>query len=317
MSLFTAVGLTSCVSDGEDIGAPIEITADYDLSQGGASDADKARIKDLYDKYGSYFLYDVSYKDAMWKQVAGAANESAYKITMGNPANVGAYLDYLNDIWLKYFPYSFLKSGGIPYMVVMADTLSRVKDYGSGGIYYYRQQYLIVGNTIILPGMNSVSEMSDATKRTNKVAILTALWSYYRAQSVIGVPEEFFTNTDYTTPPTMSDTIQYGYRSYYYSDSDLDALRNRGFLPNYSQYGYSVYNEIFMRFSETSTSWASSSTETIRNNDYNYYMAQIFNATDEQVAAYLKYPAIKRKWDTLINYYKDNYGIDLRKIATE
>lgn len=317
LSLFTAVGLTSCVSDGEDIGAPIEITADYDLSQGGASDADKARIKDLYDKYGSYFLYDVSYKDAMWKQVAGAANESAYKITMGNPANVGAYLDYLNDIWLKYFPDSFLKSGGIPYKVVMADTLSRVKDYGSGGIYYYPQQYLIVGNTIILPGMNSVSEMSDATKRTNKVAILTALWSYYRAQSVIGVPEEFFTNTDYTTPPTMSDTIQYGYRSYYYSDSDLDALRNRGFLPNYSQYGYSVYNEIFMRFSETSTSWASSSTETIRNNDYNYYMAQIFNATDEQVAAYLKYPAIKRKWDTLINYYKDNYGIDLRKIATE
>lgn len=317
MSLFTAVGLTSCVSDGEDIGAPIEITADYDLSQGGASDADKARIKDLYDKYGSYFLYDVSYKDAMWKQVAGAANESAYKITMGNPANVGAYLDYLNDIWLKYFPDSFLKSGGIPYKVVMADTLSLVKNYGSSGIYYYPQQYLIVGNTIILPGMNSVSEMSDATKRTNKVAILTALWSYYRAQSVIGVPEEFFTNTDYTTPPTMSDTIQYGYRSYYYSDSDLDALRNRGFLPNYSQYGYSVYNEIFMRNSETSTSWANSSTETIRNNDYNYYMAQIFNATDEQVAAYLKYPAIKRKWDTLINYYKDNYGIDLRKIATE
>jgi hypothetical protein len=317
LSLFTAVGLTSCVSDGEDIGAPIEITADYDLSQGGASDADKARIKDLYDKYGSYFLYDVSYKDAMWKQVAGAANESAYKITMGNPANVGAYLDYLNDIWLKYFPDSFLKSGGIPYKVVMADTLSRVKDYGSSGIYYYPQQYLIVGNTIILPGMNSVSEMSDATKRTNKVAILTALWSYYRAQSVIGVPEEFFTNTDYTTPPTMSDTIQYGYRSYYYSDSDLDALRNRGFLPNYSQYGYSVYSEIFMRYSETSTSWSNSSTETIRNNDYNYYMAQIFNATDEQVAAYLKYPAIKRKWDTLINYYKDNYGIDLRKIATE
>ena len=317
MSLFTAVGLTSCVSDGEDVGAPIEITADYDLSQGGASDADKARIKDLYDKYGSYFLYDVSYKDAMWKQVAGAANESAYKITMGNPANVGAYLDYLNDIWLKYFPDSFLKSGGIPYKVVMVDTLSRVKDYGSSGIYYYPQQYLIVGNTIILPGMNSVSEMSDATKRANKVAILTALWSYYRAQSVIGVPEEFFTNTDYTTPPTMSDTIQYGYRSYYYSDSDLDALRNRGFLPNYSQYGYSVYSEIFMRNSETSTTWASSSTETIRNNDYNYYMAQIFNATDEQVAAYLKYPAIKRKWDTLINYYKDNYGIDLRKIATE
>ena len=317
LSLFTAVGLTSCVSDGEDVGAPIEITADYDLSQGGASDADKARIKDLYDKYGSYFLYDVSYKDAMWKQVAGAANESAYKITMGNPANVGAYLDYLNDIWLKYFPDSFLKSGGIPYKVVMVDTLSRVKDYGSSGIYYYPQQYLIVGNTIILPGMNSVSEMSDATKRANKVAILTALWSYYRAQSVIGVPEEFFTNTDYTTPPTMSDTIQYGYRSYYYSDSDLDALRNRGFLPNYSQYGYSVYSEIFMRNSETSTTWASSSTETIRNNDYNYYMAQIFNATDEQVAAYLKYPAIKRKWDTLINYYKDNYGIDLRKIATE
>ena len=317
LSLLSVVGLTSCVSDGEDIGRPLETTPDYDISQGGASEADKARLKELHDKYGSYFLYDVSYKDAMWKQEAGAAHESNYKITMGNPANVGAFLDYLNDIWLKYFPDSFLKNGGIPYKVVMADTLSLVKDYGSSGIYYYPQPYLIVGNTIILPGMNDVAKMSESTRQANKLSILTALWDYYRAQGVIGVPEEFFANTDYKTPPTMSDTDQWGSRSYYYSDSDLDALRNRGFLPKYSQYGYSVYNEIFMRYSATSTTWANSSEQSIRNNDYNYYMSQIFNATDEQAEAFLKYPAIKAKWDVLINYYKDNYGIELRKIAKE
>ena len=31
----------------------------------------------------------------------------------------------------------------------------------------------------------------------------------------------------------------------------------------------------------------------------------------------MTYPAVKKKWDCLINFYKTNYSIDLRAIAKE
>lgn len=101
---------------------------------------------------------------------------------------------------------------------------------------------------------------------------------------------------------------------YEYTPEQLDALRNRGFIPNYSQYGYTVYSEIYMKYSETSDSWSYNDP---RANDFNYYIAQILNATDEQAAEFLKYETVATKWNIILDYYKDNYGIDLRAIANE
>ena len=129
---------------------------------------------------------------------------------------------------------------------------------------------------------------------------------------MLTTPTEFYTVSDYTTKPEM--TYNPTTYSYEYTPEQLEALRNRGFIPNYSQYGYSVYNEIYMKYSETNDTWSSSDP---RSNDFNYYIAQILNATDEEAAEFLKYETVATKWNIILDYYKDNYGIDLRAIATE
>ena len=37
--------------------------------------------------------------------------------------------------------------------------------------------------------------------------------------------------------------------------------------------------------------------------------------TDEEMEQYLKYDLIREKWNVLLDYYKNIYGIDLRAIA--
>lgn len=312
-ALLTATAFVACSSDDE-IGDPIDIIQGYTLPQGNASAEANARIQSIYDKYGSYILYEFDDKDIFWTQITGIASSGAstYKYVKGDPADVDAMLDFLDDIWWKYFPESFLKGGGLPYRVFIVDSIYLEKDYGEWGIQKYPQNYYIVGKAIIIGNMGRVAEMSDYEKNTIKIDVLNALWTYYTSNDILGTPEEFYTISDYTTKPEM--TYNPNTWSYYYTDEQLAALRNRGFIPNYSSYGYSVYSEIYMKYSESYDTWTNQDPKYY---DYKYYLAQIFNATNEEAAEFLKYETVATKWNIILNYYKDNYGIDLRKIATE
>lgn len=305
--------VTSCTKDVK-LGDPIEIVPDYVLPQTGASDEDNARIVELYEKWGSYVLYDINPDDIFWKQISGNASSGGRvnKYTEGDPANVGAMLDYMEKIWWKYFPDEFMKAGGAPYRIYIVDEYYIERDFGGGEIMKYPANYYIGENSVIVAGMNSVSTYDEATISARKVELINAMWNYYVSNGILSTPAEFYTISDYTTEPEMTyDASQYGY---IYTDEQLEALRNRGFIPKYNQYGYTKYDEIYMKYSETNSTW---STSDPRSNDFNYYISQIFNATDEQVAEFLKYETVKTKWNIILDYYKKNYDIDLRSIATE
>ena len=81
-------------------------------------------------------------------------------------------------------------------------------------------------------------------------------------------------------------------------------------MPQYNA-NYGTYADWLM-WRPTYTNWSQAKTL-----DLSSYMSLIFNAPDEKMEEYLQYPLIRQKWDILLNYYKDNYGIDLRKIALE
>ena len=53
----------------------------------------------------------------------------------------------------------------------------------------------------------------------------------------------------------------------------------------------------------------------IKANDYKYYLDQIMQATDEEAAEFLKYPAVATKWNFLVDHYKETVGIDLRALG--
>ena len=310
--------LFSCANDGEDIGSPLEIYKDYDLPQSGASDAANQRILNYYDKYGSFVLYDFTNKDAMWVMSTGNASSGGreYITTLGDPANVDAMLDYIEDIWLKYFSEDFLKKGGMLYRVFLADSLYMQRDFGDGNIMKTPTNYMINGDALIIAGMNVISELTDAEKKARKLELINALWNYYKGKGLVDNPEEFYAGTDYITPPHMSYEIgDYGYGEWVYTDEDLETLRNRGFIPDYNTYGYSKYSEIFMQYSETTTSWSNTNEAAIKANDYKYYLDQIMQATDEEAAEFLKYPAVATKWNFLVEHYKETVGIDLRALG--
>ena len=105
LASLACVSLFWACSGDDDLGNPIDIIEDYQLDNGAASATDNARIKQLYEKYGSYFVYSFTDKDAYWIKYTGKASTRGTDYAVpGDPANVGKMLDYVNDIWLKYFP---------------------------------------------------------------------------------------------------------------------------------------------------------------------------------------------------------------------
>ena len=122
----------ACISCSDDtkIGAPDEILPDYVLPQGDASEEANNRIQQIFDTYTSYVLYNYTEKDAFWTQASAGGSAQTYRVTMGETRYVDAMLDYIQDIWLQFFPEEFLKKGGMPYRVFLADSIYWERDWG-------------------------------------------------------------------------------------------------------------------------------------------------------------------------------------------
>lgn len=173
----------ACISCSDDtkIGAPDEILPDYVLPQGDASEEANNRIQQIFDTYTSYVLYNYTEKDAFWTQASAGGSAQTYRVTMGETRLVDAMLDYIQDIWLQFFPEEFLKKGGMPYRVFLADSI--YWDRGWGKIQY---NYRVNGNALIIGGMNAnLTTMDAATKKARKNELLGATWDYYIAQGLL------------------------------------------------------------------------------------------------------------------------------------
>ena len=297
MMVVICFAMTSC-SDSDEIGDPIEIKPDYVLPQEGASASANQRIQELYNKYGSYFLYRFDAKDAFWVQYTGNASQRGSNfITEGNPANVDAMLDFLTENWLNYFPDDFLKKGGIPYRVFLANEYYNYIDWGGGNGYRSDYTHQILGNAIIIAGLDNVANLDAAGKKAKKLDLIKVLWNYYVAQGLVTIPDEFYNITDYITVPSSA-----GY--YSWTTAEIEAFRARGFLPVYSTKQDSWYYGSYY--------WNESAAKT---QDVANYMDFIFNATDAELEQYFVYPMIKKKFELLTNHFKNTYGLDLRAIA--
>ena len=312
--LTAAFSMSSCSKD-VPIGDPVTINAGYDLPQTGASDEDNARIMNIYEKWSSYVLYDVDSTDVYWEQIAGTASSGGvvYRFVEGDPQYVGDMLDYLDDIWWHYFSDEFLQSGGIPFRVYLVEEYYYYRDWGSSGVSpnYYMDYYMVDDNAIIISGMSQVASYDEDTKRTKKRALVSELFQSWISQGLLGTPEEFYTISDYTNEPDVEIVYDSETMTSAFPPEDIEELRTRGFIPKYAN-PYSPYNELLTYSGQWTSGYFDPSS-----NDFDYYISQIFNATDETVAEFLKYDAVATKWNIILDYYKDNYDIDLRFIATE
>lgn len=290
-------GLGVSCSEDTKIGTPDEILPDYVLPQGDASDEANDRIQDIYDTYGAYVLYNYSSKDAFWTQTAVGGSAQIYVIKLGETRYVDEMLDYIHDIWLQFFPDEFLKKGGIPYRVFLADSIYWDRSAISPGWYTcYNQR--INGNSVSIAGMNKdLSGMSASIKKARKNELISTMWDYYIAQGLLNVPDEFYKDTDYEKIPALPSG----------SEEALEAYRKRGFLP--SAYYGETPSEWF---------WGDYAWTQAKENDLKSFMFHLRERTDAEVAWFLnnpEYELIQKKWNILIDYYKKEFGIDIRKMG--
>jgi len=290
--------LFSCTKKDNEIGAPAPIGPDYVLPQGNASKAANDKIQQLFDTYGSYFLYSFTQKDFEWIQASGNSNSAIDTAVLGNPDYVGDMLQFLDDVWLKFLPDNFKKSQGIPYRVMMADTIRQYKAGMPPGREHLYFDFKVVGKSITFAGMNiSLRTMTPAQKLAKKNIITAAVWGYYINNNIIDVPPAFYAVSNYTaTAPVTPLTVP----------ANMDAFRSKGFLPT-------SYDPVSGRVGEWyygSFSWGGA-----KASDISSFIVNLTQRTDAQMEPYLQYPLIKQKFDILVNYYKSKYNIDVRAIA--
>lgn len=302
-----ALSAVACKKD-TPIGPPVEIVPDYVLPQGDAPDAVNDKIQEYYDTYGSFFLYNYTQKDAFWRQAAGSAVITKNVMTLGDLEYVGPMLDLLHDTWLQFFSDDFLKNGGIPYRVFLADEIYMDRSTPTMPdwyIYYTTPQ--VYDRAVAFPGMNeSLLTMTGAQKLAKKNEIIKAMLDYYLAIGLLESPEGFYEFTDYDTFPSWTNALGTITSATANTPEGREAFYKRGFLPSNVT---SLNNWI-----TTSYWWTNA-----RATDLGYYMNWMLQATDEQLSFFLdnpEYTIIHEKYNYLLGFYKDNYGIDLNKIRT-
>lgn len=280
------------------IGPEVPIEQDYKLPQGNASKEANDKIQELYNKYGSYFLYVYTQKDFVWVPSTGGGASKIDTAVLGNPVYVMDMLNFLNDVWLKFLPESFKKAQGIPYRVMLADTIKQYRPGYPPGREYLYFDYKIVDKAIAFSGMNQSLRTMTATEKVNKKNILTGvIWGYYLQNKIVEIPAGFYKVSNYTLAPALPINAS--------NPSNLEAYRQRGFLPgsylpngNPSEWYYGPY------------AW-----NTAQASDISAYIFHITSCPDAQLVPYLKFPLIKEKYDLLVDFFKVKYGIDVRAIA--
>ncbi|QEC42411.1 hypothetical protein [Pseudobacter ginsenosidimutans] len=294
-----ALLFASCKKD-KAIGPPVEIKPDYALPQGNASTTDNNRIQQLFNNYGSYFLYVYTQKDFEWTQATSTGNSRIDTAVLANPQYAGQMLDFLDDVWLKFLPDAFKKKGGIPYRVFLADSIRQYRTGYPPGMEYLYSDIKVSGKAIGFAGMNSgLSVMTPAQKLTKKNAITAAVWNYYLGNNILEIPAAFYNVSNYTAaaPTTPLNAL---------NPANVEAYRQKGFLPN----SYNTVTQAPFEWHNGAYSWTNA-----KSNDLSSFIFNLTQRTDAQMAPYLTYPLIKQKWDILVNHFQTKYGIDVRAIG--
>jgi hypothetical protein len=288
----------SCARDVE-IGEPFPVEPDYVLPQVGASQAVNDRIVKLYEDYGSYFLYDFTQKDFVWTISTGLSASRIDTALAGNPVYVGQLLDFLEEIWLRHIPEKMKKGQGIPYRVFLADVIRQFRTGYPPGMEYLYSNYKVTGKSIAFAGVNETfGQKTAAEKLTLKNELVGVIFDYYSSIGLIATPDAFYAISDYGPQPTTPVNAA--------NPENLEAYRQRGFIPNY----YNPTTGLPSEWLSNAYSWTTNG----KSNDFSSFRMHLFQKTDEQIAPYLVYPLIRQKFELLIEHY-NSYGIDVRGIA--
>ncbi len=184
------------------------------------------RYSSCTDTYGSYFLYNFTQKDFEWTQSAGSSASKIDTAVLGNPAYTGDMLALLEDVWLKFLPEDFAKKGGIPYQVLITDSIRQYRVGFPPGREYSLLRLQSGRQVCYIRRHERLPAYPDArTESGEKEPGLGAMWSCYQSNGVIDVPTAFYGVSNYTAPkPAIPVNAA--------NPANLEAYRQMGFPPS-------------------------------------------------------------------------------------
>ncbi len=263
----------------------------------GNNDYDQ-RIAKYYDRFGCFLLYRFSDKEAYWSIRSW---DTTYKLKPADPLYVYQQLDLLDTTFFRYYADSTLREY-LPSRVLLCSSITTSSTIPK----YVAQQdcYLTATNNVGYVYANfpvnwGSSRINNIKGAADSVAIFrgNVNYAFLRLTTLRGKinrPAGFDALSDYTTPFSPSNQAEYYKRGFV------------GAYPGYSP-GVTVDWENYLK--------------AIVQNSYAYLTdgtgISVTDGTFKGILSPVKDPngAIRRKYDYVIGFYKNNYNIDLQRIG--
>ncbi len=278
----------SCVGNDEELGIIETPASDYVLPQGKDEIADQI-IVSLYQKYGTYFLYDFTEKDFQWSLVnANKVGDDTYRYDPIVPGKVASLLEAIQKGWLDFYSDDFLKKA-MPYRVFLAENVQvreRTFDWSTWDyvLSWVDKPCRHLANQMAIGNVDkSWMEMSAREKRAFKSYVQADFLQYCVEQGLISVPNEFYAVSDYSTEMSWSATSE-------------DA-RKAGF----------VYNP------QTELEWSVDGAIS-KSADICAFLASLAYNSDKDWETDLSYSLVKQKYEILVEAF-ETAGIDIKRIG--
>lgn len=285
--LLVALLLSSCAKK-EDVLISSENVEDTYILPQGNHDYDPY-IQRYYDQYGSFLLYKFSKRDAFWSVTTAI---ESYKLLEADENFVGPQLELLQQSFFRFYEESTLKKF-LPIKVLLCSSLTI-------GTATQQIDALFLGPTNIVAGYQTfavnwgndrVDNMTVQQKNTFKGNVNYSFLRMMDLSGKMSKSDSFKNTSDYITPLTQA-TI---------------AERNvRGFLVTGAIPG-------------TTTDW-NSYLSVIVNNSYETLIdpnVSVKDVTSRGILSPIKDRdgLIRKKYQLMIDHYKQNYQIDLQRIG--
>lgn len=335
--IIALLSFCAACSDKTDFEHDIPLAPPYPLPERGTSEAGD-RIVDLFENYSTFLLYDFTIEDFRWSTVT---ESNVYQLTLGDEQYLGKMLDFVEDIFLDFYPEEF-KKYKLPFKIFLASEIyvnpaDNIKDLPFARKGYYKA--LKRDNAIAISGMNTqLDGMDPVVKRDYKGEVNKAFITYLLTHGKLEIPEEFYTVSDYSKKATKVTSN--------YPEDSSDSPRMRGFLPSLD--AEDPYTGTFTSQQVVIDDWASGvgdfgkevDIKSFLQNmvahgddypkfDYPYpydprFMGTNVPYTDRFTWNYYlgkdesgnyRFPLIKKKYDILQDFFKEKYGLDLAAIG--
>jgi hypothetical protein len=274
--------------------------AGYKLPQGNHSY--DTTIMNLYDKYGTYFLYQFSDKDTYWTptgwknaaMLASGAWITGYDMTTADPTYVSQQLGLIKKLWLSNYTDKFLKAF-LPAKVMLCASLDSVYSVALFNPTRYVKTIKSVEawfnyDNICVNYGNVRSTTMTATDSARFLAKTNLIF----IQSIPGRN---------LSSPTSDFTSIANYGSSFTSQANAYA---QGIITVYyntrsAQNDWQAYMEAMVSRSEANLNKSTPNTDMT-------YMG-ILNTTKDSNGK------IKQRYNIVRNYFINNYGVDLQAIG--